>query len=117
MSEAQLQRGAIEMIRLLVPHALVVHCDAGATTASRRRARAKLGALPGFPDLLVMIPAGIGVAQILAIELKTPRGRLSPAQILMRRRFRAAGWPFLVARRLEDVEAILREHGAVRPSP
>lgn len=67
--EARLQHDIVACLRL---------CGLTVLQTSAHRARGPLGATPGVPDLLVLAPD----ARLLlwGIEVKTDRGRLSPAQ-------------------------------------
>jgi hypothetical protein len=67
--EARLQHDIVACLRL---------CGLTVLQTSAHRARGPLGTTPGVPDLLVRAPD----APLLmwGIEVKTPRGRLSPAQ-------------------------------------
>lgn len=53
---------------------------------------------PGMPDIFA-----VWRGLITAIEVKGPKGRLSPEQEAWRDEFRRAGGFYVVARRLEDV--------------
>lgn len=65
-----------------------------------------LGTLAGIPDLFV---AGDG--RVIAIEIKGPKGVLSPSQIATLGALATAGIPTIVARSWDDVEAALRGLG------
>lgn len=53
---------------------------------------ARMGISAGVPDVLVLCPSRDGRAHGLAIELKGPRGRTTPAQDAWLSRLAAAGW-------------------------
>ena len=63
---------------------------------------------PGTPDVLVVLPPA---GRLVGIELKSPAGRISPAQRAVHETLRAAGAVALVVRSIEDLEAGLREAG------
>lgn len=74
----------------------------GPREGARRKAR---GCLPGWPDLGI-----VWNSRTYYIELKTPTGRLSPAQMQRHAELRAAGAPVAVCRSLEDVVFFLERH-------
>lgn len=61
-----------------------------------------LGVRPGIPDVLILYRG-----QLIGIELKTPKGRLTPAQKVMRDRLMQAGALVAVCRSVDDVQAFL----------
>lgn len=63
-----------------------------------------MGLKAGWPDLIL-----IWRGRVLAIELKSPRGQLSPAQLEQHALLRANGVSVVVARSLEDIERALRD--------
>lgn len=70
-----------------------------------QRGRKRFGHLKrtnGVPDIL-----GIFKGKPLAIEVKTPIGRMSPEQIDFKLRFEIEGGIFIEARSLDDVKLIL----------
>jgi hypothetical protein len=68
------------------------------------------GGRQGVPDLLVLHPFQADT-NVVGLELKAPKGRVSDAQRIMAREFRAAGAAYEFCRSLEDVEAVLRGVG------
>lgn len=83
--------------------------DAGAgkmssAAAGRRKAR---GVKPGWPDIVVVWGCPDGVAQLLAIELKTATGVLSAEQKEFREAWEAQGAVYRVARCLREVDEAL----------
>lgn len=57
-----------------------------------------LGSMPGLVDLTA---AKGGVT--IYIEVKAPKGKLSPAQEIFKRNIRSAGCKYILARNIEDV--------------
>jgi len=57
-----------------------------------------LGSAPGVPDII-----GIYGGRLLAIEIKTPKGKLSPQQNYFLKKISEAGGIAFVARSVEDV--------------
>lgn len=76
------------------------------------RAR-RMGQRPGTPDLLMVWRGGL-----IGIELKSVNGRLSDAQVAAHEHLRACGAAVHVCRSLDDVMAVLDQHGVpVRARP
>ena len=110
--EHGLQRSLVTAIYAEYPGIIVVHADAGADTAARRRRLAELGAYAGFPDLALFFPGGF----VLCIECKDVGGRPSAKQKETIRRLNAMGFraTFVtsieaglawIARQLREIEA------------
>ena len=77
----------------------------GAITGKRNR---EMGILPGFPDLSLSprskpVPHGL--------EVKTPKGRQTPAQKAIQADFEARGWPYCIVRSVDDVTQALHDWG------
>ena len=56
----------------------------------------------GFPDLVAFVPG------LVFIEVKSPKGRLSPAQKKVKGLCQKAGVTYIVARSLDDVEVAIK---------
>lgn len=56
--------------------------------------------IAGVPDRLVLLPD----SRAYLVELKQPRGKLSPLQLEMHRRLAAIGWPVAVLWNKEEVD-------------
>lgn len=67
----------------------------------------RMGALAGVPDLAFLLPD----RRVLWVEVKTPTGRLTPEQRALHPRMSDAGHPVLIARSIDDLRAILSDHG------
>ena len=65
-----------------------------------------LGAKQGFPDVMVL-----DAGRAIFLELKAPKGRVSPAQEACHRALRRAGAPVYIIRSLEEAIAALRQAG------
>ncbi len=61
--------------------------------------------LVGFPDRTILAPVG----RVAFVELKTPRGRLSPAQIRWTDILSGLGFDVLVVRTRLDVDRFLKD--------
>lgn len=62
--------------------------------------------MKGFPDLFGLLPTGVGRA--FAIEVKAPKGQLSPEQVSWREKLEAKGVIYVLARSLDDAMEIER---------
>jgi len=58
-------------------------------------------AMKGVSDILGVMPDGTG--RLLAVEIKTARGRQSSDQVLFQKRLEAAGGVYVLARSIDDV--------------
>ena len=63
--------------------------------------------VPGVPDLVVLLPE----ARVLWIEVKTPKGRIGPAQNAMADRLAGMGHHYLLARDVRTVMEWLAAFG------
>jgi len=59
--------------------------------------------MAGAPDIIAILEGGI----FCGIEVKTPKGKQSPDQILFQKRAEALGARYIVARSIEDVDNFL----------
>ncbi len=106
--EAALQRQVVLTLRLILPTGSIVHHSAHEVGAGGRAGRTRqaiaigMGVHPGFPDLVVL-----SGGRVLFLELKSPSGRLGPAQAAFRDAVRAQGFGWALARSLEEaLEAV-----------
>jgi len=69
----------------------------------------KKSPIKGFPDIMGVLSSSPG--KLFGIEVKTPIGKMSKDQKIVRDKFLEAGCVFIVARSLEDVikELIIHE--------
>jgi hypothetical protein len=110
--EADLQRAVITALRFALPRtAIVHHCANEVTEAGRRGAKRQailvgMGVYPGFADLMVLCDG-----RVLFLELKSPTGKLSPAQIAFRDAVLAQGFGWALVRSLDDALGALADHG------
>ena len=63
--------------------------------------------VPGVPDLVVLLPGSL----VLWVEVKTPKGKRSPAQERMAVRLEQLGHYYVLARNVGDVMAWLKAFG------
>jgi len=110
--EADLQRSVVTALRFALPQtAILHHCANEVTEAGPRGARRQailvgMGVHTGFADLMVLCDG-----RILFLELKSLRGRLSPAQEAFRDSVLAQGFGWALVRTLDDALGALADHG------
>lgn len=117
MSERQLH---LEVVRLLRRAGILfLHpANGGKRLKSEAFMLSLMGLQAGVPDLLVLSPLPRrSTVRGVAIELKSPTGRVSPEQDRWMRALRSAGWIAVVCRSVEDVETLLAEVGLVERKP
>tara|TARA_R110002073_G_scaffold11117_21_gene51436 strand:+ start:2059 stop:2481 length:423 start_codon:yes stop_codon:yes gene_type:complete len=110
--EADLQRAVVQALRVALPRtAIIHHCANEVTEPGPRGARRQailvgMGVNPGVADLMVLCEG-----RVLFLELKSTKGRLSPAQAGFRDAVMAQGHGWALVRSLEDALGALAEHG------
>ena len=110
--EDGLQKFTVDLLRQgAAPGVIWFHCPNGAPTSARTGARMKaMGLLAGVADMIVVRPGGL----VYFLELKSAKGRLSPAQKAFRDACEDNGVPYAVADSPERVEAALRGWSVLR---
>lgn len=92
------------LCRTLPRNAFAMHpANGGFRLPSEAKRLKGFGVLPGAADLLIVVEG-----KLYAIELKSAKGDVSPAQINFQAMCHRAGVPYAVARSLGEVEAALR---------
>ena len=107
-SEEDIHRAIVAHLRFRLPKPwLFWHTpNGGARSKAEGGILKALGTLAGTPDLFVA-----GEGRIIAIEVKAPKGALSPAQLSTIGALAHAGIPTIIARSWDDVESALRGLG------
>jgi hypothetical protein len=107
-AEDSLQRALAAYLDLALPHDACWFAvpNGGARSKKEAAILAGLGVKPGAPDILVFWGG-----RAFAIELKAPRGRVSPAQEAMHQALRRAEVAVIVASSLGEVERWLAAWG------
>ena len=111
--EGPIQKQIVDWLRAVLPPECVVHFAKGEINKRGKQfmieqARAKrLGALSGFPDLIVLPYASAGGACFL--EVKAKGGYPSKGQKEMHERLRKLGYRVAVVRSVDDARAALAE--------
>lgn len=114
--EKPIQKACVDYLRAVLPGAIVHHArneiNKRGDSIARELAEAKrLGAIAGFPDIIAILPAHIGV---LFFEVKAPGGSLSPAQRAMHESLDGLGHRVAVVRGIEGVQSALDGWGVWR---
>jgi len=110
--EADLQRAVVTALRFALPKGAILHHSANEVTEAGPRGARKqailvgMGVYPGFADLVVLCEG-----RMLFLELKSPTGRLSPAQEAFRDTVVAQGFGWALVRSLDDALGALVDHG------
>ena len=110
--EADLQRAVVTALRFALPKgAIIHHCanevtEAGPRGAKRQAILTDMGIHPGFSDLMILCER-----RVLFLELKSVKGRLSPAQKAFREAVKAQGFGWALVRSLDDALGALADHG------
>lgn len=120
--EGPIHRAILEHLRRRFPAALVVHAANEVPLAGRNVARAIAkakwnGMVPGFPDLMILLPDG----ECALFEVKAPGGALQPTQKAIISQLHGLGHRAAVVRSVDDVDACLTDwgldlHAAWRPN-
>ncbi|MEM4720500.1 MAG: VRR-NUC domain-containing protein [Candidatus Methanomethylicaceae archaeon] len=103
IKERDILRQIREFLALLGPRCYVI------------RQHQSLGSTRGVPDLTGCIYHPHGGSRFFAIEVKGPRGRVTPAQAKHLEAIKQAGGICVVARSVDDVLAAFREAGVPLP--
>jgi hypothetical protein len=110
--EADLQRAVVVALRFALPKgAIIHHCaneitEAGPRGAKRQAILVGMGVHPGFADLVILCDR-----RVLFLELKSLKGKLSPAQEAFRDAVLVQGHGWALVRSLDDALGALADHG------
>lgn len=110
--EADIQRQIVALLRAVLPKGAIVHHAANEVGGGGRHARTRqailtgMGVHAGFSDLVVLAEG-----RALFLEVKSARGRLSPAQGAFRDAVQQQGFAWALVRSPEDALAALSAHG------
>lgn len=110
--EDLIHEAIVQLLRFKAdPRTIYLHVPNGIPCTKIVGARFKrLGMLAGAPDLLVIPPGGLACF----LEVKSPAGTLSEAQVAFKARCEAAGVPYAVVRSSMQAETQLALWGALR---
>ena len=110
--EADLHRTTVIALRFALPKGAIIHHCANEVTepglrgAQRQAILVGMGVHAGFADLIVICEG-----RILFLELKSLKGRLSPAQEVFQNAVQAQGFGWALVRSLEDALGALADNG------
>ncbi|MEN8892732.1 MAG: VRR-NUC domain-containing protein [Planktotalea arctica] len=110
--EADLQRAVVTALRFALPKGAIIHhsanevSEAGPRGARKQAILVGMGVYPGFADLVVL-----SEGRVLFLELKSLKGRLSPAQEAFRDAVLTQGFGWALVRSLDDALGALAGHG------
>ena len=110
--EADLQRAVVVALRFALPKgAIIHHCvnevtEAGPRGAKRQAILVGMGVHSGFTDLVILCDG-----RMLFLELKSLKGKLSPAQEAFRVAVLAQDFGWALVRSLDDALGALADHG------
>lgn len=106
--EDALQRQVASFLNVTCPDLIWFHPANGEARDARTGAKLKaMGVRRGVPDLVFVLPTG----KVAFIELKAPKGRLTPHQIAFASDCDELGVPYLVCRSLAEVQGALNAWG------
>lgn len=110
MTESDIQIAVMQHLRIRAREAVAFHVPNGGARSKAEAGRFKAeGVEAGIPDVCILFRG-----RFYCLELKTSRGRLSPAQAAMHDRLRAAGANVAVAFGLDAALAQLEAWGLLR---
>ncbi len=111
MKERDLHGYTADLLRLMArPGVLWLHiANEGARSPRTGAYLKRMGMRPGAADFLI-----VRYGHAYFLELKTGKGRLSPAQLVFRADTSDAGCPYSVCRSPEEVRETLDGWGAIR---
>ena len=106
--EERLQRAVVQLLMLAYPTLRWRAIPNGEYRSKRTAGRLKaMGVQPGVADLHITLPGG----RSLWIELKSEKGRLSPAQRAFAEAETAIGAEYKICRSIDDVVDVLGRRG------
>tara|TARA_R110000824_G_scaffold95471_2_gene229591 strand:- start:577 stop:942 length:366 start_codon:yes stop_codon:yes gene_type:complete len=114
MNEAQIHKGIVEWLALALPPNSVVHHspNEGRHRVQYRVHQRQMGMFAGWPDLELFIPPAswrkLSEWQPVFLEVKTPKGRLSPNQKAAHKLLTGVGCIVEVVRSIEETEEALK---------
>ena len=113
MTEAELHKLIVDYLQIALPAGSVVHHspNEGRHKVAYRAKQKRLGMRAGWPDLEIFVQRTWWQADQpwspIFLEIKTPKGRVSPAQHAVHAELETAGCAVAVVRSVEDVAEIL----------
>lgn len=106
--EDAIQKQIVNFLRNVLPgSAMVLHIHNNPRSAIDGARLKQMGLMKGAPDLLVVLPHGKGCF----IEVKSEKGAVKPEQHSFSFSCQALGWPWFVARSVDDVRLAFKALG------
>lgn len=106
--EDRIQASIVQALSLLrIYFFYVPNSEAGATSPAKGARMKAMGLRAGVSDLIIMAPGGKGYG----LEVKTSTGVLSDKQKEFRAKCEELGWPYAVARSVDEAVAIVKKWG------
>ena len=104
-SEDDLQKHVIKWLDLVLPQPHLIHHspNEGRHHVNYRHKQKLMGVLPGFPDLIIMLPKTMP----LFIELKQPKNYPTEQQRIVGEQLLSLGYEYGLCRSITDVKAFL----------
>ena len=104
-NETTIHIDILRYLRLVLPDAMVFHCPNGGLRSKSEAAKLeRMGVTAGVPDLICWLRGGT----MVAFEVKTSKGRLSPDQKVIHAWMRASGYRVAVVRSIDDTREALK---------
>ena len=116
MNEAELHKLIVDYLQIALPAGSVVHHspNEGRHKVAYRAKQKRLGMRAGWPDLELFIDRTWWRADLpwspIFLEIKTPKGRVSPAQTAVHAELQAAGCAVEIVRSVEDVTEVIDKY-------
>lgn len=106
--EDRIQAAIVQALSLLGIYVFMVANDAAGATSPAKGARLKaMGLRAGLSDTVLIGPD----CRAYFLEIKTPTGRLSESQKKFEALCIKRGWPYAVARSVDEAVAIVKKWG------
>ena len=104
-SEDDLQKHVVKWLDLVLPQPYMIHHspNEGRHHVNYRHKQKLMGVLPGFPDLIIMLPNKMP----LFIELKQPKNYPTDQQRIVGEQLINMGYDYAVCRSITEVKAFL----------
>lgn len=112
VSEQKIHQAILRYLEVTLPWGFVVHHSPNGGLLKGEVGRSRgLGTKPGWPDLQVVGRTEAGEPFTGYLEVKAPRGQLSPEQIAIHDRLRDCGYAVAVVRSITDTREAVRSWG------
>ena len=104
-NETTIHIDILRYLRAVLPDAMIWHAPNGGLRSKREAEKLqRMGVTAGIPDLIAWLPGGT----MLALEVKTSKGRLSPDQKVVHEWMRSHGYRVAVVRSIDETREALK---------